>query len=91
MLGGAQEAWRLSFSMLEKTLGVEQKYSPPLTPWLLSEVAAFTRVWAGILDYRAFKIPSKLRIEYRESSGQDSLFLVMYVYSVGIEQAANTR
>lgn len=59
----------LFFFMLEKTLGVEQKYFLFLIFWLFFEVVVFIRVWVGILDYRVFKIFFKLRIEYRESSG----------------------
>lgn len=57
--------------MLEETLGVEQKHSPPLTPWPLSEVA-FSHVWARILDRHVLKIPSKLRIKHVHNSGQES-------------------
>lgn len=48
MLGGTPEARGLSVSEVEETPGVEQKHSPPLTPWSLPEVAACSHVWASI-------------------------------------------
>lgn len=78
-----------STSILKKTLGMEQKHSPSLTPWFHSEVAAFSHVWARIWYCHAIKIPSKLRRKYMQSSGQNNLSNVPSTV-FGIEQADDT-